>query len=90
MPLSEEESLQTLSMPITNRYLFPWVNGKRCIISGSGLLYNFDRSDTTGREPNLLCVLREGLSAIEFRALRNIKSGEELTWDYAHAVTRPA
>lgn len=90
MPLSEDESLQTLSMPITNRYLFPWVNGKRCIISGSGLLYNFDRSDTTGREPNILCVLREGLSAIEFRAMRNIKSGEELTWDYAHAVTRPA
>lgn len=88
MPLSEEESLQSLDMPITNRYLFPWVNGRRCIITGEGLLYNFDRFDTTKREPNLLCVLRPGISAIEFRAVRAIRQNEELTWDYSHAVTR--
>ena len=88
MPLSEEESLQTLDMPITNRYLFPWVNGRRCILSGEGLLYNYDRFDVTKREPNLLCVLRPGISAIEFRAVRAIRQNEELTWDYSHAVTR--
>jgi len=89
MPLSQEESLASLSMPILNRYLFPWVNGRRCIISGEGLLYNFDRFDTTMREPNVQCVLRQGLSAIEVRALRPIRAGEELTWDYARAVSRP-
>lgn len=87
MPLSEEESIQTLTMPITNRYLFPWVNGRRCIVSGDGLLYNFDRYDTTKREPNVICVLRQGISAIEFRALRSICAGEELTWDYQRAQT---
>jgi hypothetical protein len=88
MPLSPEESLTSLSMPILNRYLFPWVNGQRCIISGDGLLYNFDRFDTTGREPNLQCVLRQGISAIEFRARCAISKGEELSWDYARAVSR--
>lgn len=88
MPLPEDESLQSLSMPTINRYLFPWVTGKRCITSGAGLLYNFDRFDTTSREPNLVCVLRQGISAIEFRAMRSIKAGEELTWDYSRAVTR--
>jgi hypothetical protein len=89
MPLSEEESLQSINMPIFNRYLFPWVGNKRCIISGEGLLYNLDRVNATGKEPNILCIIRQGLSAIEFRALRNIRSGEELTWDYARAVIRP-
>lgn len=88
MPLSEDESLQSLSMPTINRYLFPWANGRRCIISGDGLLYNFDRFDTTGREPNLQCVIRRGISAIEFRSLRSIAAGEELTWDYSRAVTK--
>lgn len=88
MPLSEEESLQSLSMPILNRYLFPWTHGKRCIVSGEGLLYNFDRFDTTSREPNTLCVIRQGISAIEFRTLRPVVAGDELTWDYAHAVTK--
>ena len=88
MPLSEEESMQSLAMPILNRYLFPWVRGHRCVTSGEGLLYNFDRYDTTGREPNVQCVLREGISAIEFRTLRAIKAGEELTWNYSRAVTR--
>lgn len=89
MPLSEEESIQSLSMPIVNRYLFPWTDGRRCIVSGEGLLYNFDRFDTTGREPNVQCVLRPGISAIEFRTLRKISAGEELTWDYSRAVTKP-
>lgn len=89
MPLSQEESLQSLKMPILNRYLFPWTDGRRCIVSGEGLLYNLDRFDTTGREPNVLCVLRQGLSAIEFRTLRPVRAGEELTWDYSRAVTRP-
>jgi SET domain-containing protein len=88
MPLSQDESLTSLSMPVMNRYLFPWTSGRRCIISGEGLLYNFDRFDTTGREPNLQCVLRQGLSAIEFRSLRSIRAGEELTWDYARAVSK--
>lgn len=88
MPLPPEESIQTVSMPVLNRYLFPWVNGQRCITSGDGLLYNFDRLEATGREPNTLCVLRRGLSAIEFRALRGIQAGEELTWDYAKATVR--
>jgi ribosomal protein S27E len=86
MPLSEEESLATVSLPILTRYLFPWTKGKRCVISGEGLLYNFDRFDTTSREPTVLCVLREGLSAIEFRTLRAIRAGEELTWDYSKAT----
>jgi hypothetical protein len=73
MPLSEEESLQSLSMPIINRYLFPWVNGRRCILSGEGLLYNFDRFDSTGREPNTQCVIRPGISAIEFRTLLAVR-----------------
>lgn len=90
MPLSPEESLQSVSMPILNRYLFPWVNGMRCIASGHGLLYNFDRFDATAREPNTQCVLRQGLSAIEFRTLRALAAGEELTWDYARAVTKTA
>lgn len=88
MPLSEEESLQSLSMPIVNRYLFPWFNGRRCITSGHGLLYNFDRFDSTVRVPNTICVLREGLSAIEFRTNRIVRSGEELTWDYSRAVSK--
>ena len=89
MPLTEEESLQSLSMPTVNRYLFPWSNGRRCIISGEGLLYNLDRFDMTGREPNVQCVLRFGISAIEFRTLRPVSSGEELTWDYSRAVSKP-
>jgi hypothetical protein len=88
MPLTPEESLQSLSMPVVNRYLFPWVNGRRCIVSGEGLLYNFDRFDLTSREPNILCILREGLSAIEFRTMRQVRAGEELTWDYNRAVIR--
>ena len=88
MPLTEEESLQSLSMPTVNRYLFPWTQGKRCIISGEGLLYNLDRFDTTGREPNVQCVLRFGISAIEFRTLRPVVAGEELTWDYSRAVAK--
>lgn len=88
MPLPPDESIQTVSMPVTNRYLFPWVDDQRCIVSGDGLLYNFDRMDVTGREPNVLCVLRQGLSAIEFRTLRLVRAGEELTWDYARAVVR--
>lgn len=88
MPLTEEESLQSLSMPTVNRYLFPWTQGKRCVISGEGLLYNLDRFDTTGREPNVQCVLRFGISAIEFRTLRPVVAGEELTWDYSRAVAK--
>ena len=88
MPLPPEESLKSVQMPVLNRYLFPWVNNQRCLVSGDGLLYNFDRLDTTGREPNVQCVLRQGLSAIEFRALQPIKAGEELTWDYSRAVVR--
>ena len=90
MPLSLEESEKSKSMPTLHRYLFPWTERRRCMISGDGLMYNFASKEATNREPNSECVLRAGISAIEFRALRNIKSGEELTWDYAHAVTRPA
>jgi SET domain-containing protein len=90
MPLPPDESIKTLGLPVLNRYLFPWVDGQRCVTSGDGLLYNFDRASVTGREPNVLCVLRKGLSAIEFRTLRPVKAGEELTWDYAKASVRPA
>lgn len=85
MPLSPEESASSLKMPILNRYLFPWVNNQRVLISGDGLLYNFDSLTATGRECNLECILRVGISAIEFRALRGIKGGEELTWNYQRA-----
>ena len=64
------------------------MHGRRCILSGEGLLYNFDRFDSTGREPNTQCVIRPGISAIEFRTLRPVVSGEELTWDYSRAVTK--
>lgn len=90
MPLPPEEAMSSLNLPTLNRYLFPWTEGRRCIISGEGLLYNFDRFDVTKREPNLQCVLRQGISAIEFRALRNISAGEELTWDYGRAVAKSA
>lgn len=85
MPLSPEESQASLEMPVLNRYLFPWVDGQRVLVSGSGLLYNYDNSEVTHREPNVECVLRRGISAIEFRALRDIQPGEELTWDYKKA-----
>lgn len=85
MPLTQEESQASLQMPVLNRYLFPWVDKQRVIISGAGLLYNFDRFTVTRREPNLECILRRGISAIEFRALRDIHEGEELTWDYQQA-----
>ncbi len=90
MPLTVEESAQTLSMTVLNRYLFPWFDGLRVIVSGNGLLYNFDKLEVTKREPNSECVLRRGISAIEFRALRVIQPGEEITWDYqrARAKTR--
>lgn len=88
MPLSPEESVSSKTLPTINRYLFPWVNGTRAIISGEGLLYNFNSLAVTKRQPNCECVLRRGISAIEFRALRDIREGEELTWDYKKAVTR--
>ena len=90
MPLPPDESIKSVAMPTVNRYLFPWVNGMRCLPSGQGLLYNFDRFDVTTREPNVQCVLRQGLSAIEFRTLRDVRAGEELTWDYSRAVTKNA
>lgn len=89
MPLTPEESTQSLSMPVLNRYLFPWVDNLRVIVSGNGLLYNFDRLDVSRREPNTECVLRRGISALEFRALRDIQTGEELTWDYQKARVKP-
>ena len=89
MPLPPEESLASLQMPTLNRYLFPWVTGHRCIISGEGLLYNLDRFEVTHREPNIQCVLRQGISAIEFRTLRPVAAGEELTWDYSRAIAKP-
>lgn len=88
MPLDAEESTRSLTMPVLNRYLFPWFDGTRCIISGAGLLYNFDSPEATRRDPNTECVLRRGISAIEFRALRDIGAGEELTWDYQKARAR--
>jgi hypothetical protein len=85
MPLSEEESAQSLQMPVLNRYLFPWIGSQRALVGGCGLLYNYDRMEVTKRDPNLECILRQGISAIEFRALRDIREGEELTWDYQRA-----
>lgn len=89
MPLSPEESEQTKSMPNLNRYLFPWTDKRRCMISGEGLLYNFASKGVTNREPNAECTLRSGISAVEFRALRVIQEGEEISWDYKRAITRP-
>ena len=88
MPLPEEESKQSLTMPTLNRYLFPWFNKQRAIISGAGLLYNNDSVRLTKRDPNTECGLRRGISAIEFVALRDIQEGEELTWDYHRAVQK--
>ena len=88
MPLPVEETKLSLTMPVLNRYLFPWLDGQRCIISGEGLLYNLDAVEMTGREPNIVCVLRQGISCIEFRSLRNIRAGEELTWNYHRAQVR--
>lgn len=90
MPLSEEESKASLSLPTLNRYLFPWEKGRRAIVSGDGLLYNYDSLSATRKQPNTECVLRRGISAIEFRALRDIRRGEELTWDYKKAMLRRA
>lgn len=88
MPLSAEESKETLRLPTIHRYLFPWTKGTRAIVSGEGLLYNYDSPEATRRSPNVECALRVGISAIEFRALRNIKAGEELTWNYKRAMLR--
>ena len=88
MPLSVEESVASLTMPVLNRYLFPWVDKQRALTTGAGLLYNFDRIGVTSRDPNTECVLRRGISAIEFRALRDIRSNEEVTWDYHQAKVR--
>lgn len=88
MPLTPEESKATTTLPILNRYLFPWANKTRAIVSGEGLLYNFDSQEATKKNPNCECVLRVGISAIEFRALRNIRQGEELTWNYKKAMVR--
>jgi len=88
MPLSIEESKATLTLPTINRYLFPWIDGTRAIISGEGLLYNLDSMEATRKQPNVECVLRIGLAAVEFRALRIIREGEELTWDYKNARAR--
>lgn len=90
MPLPAEESKMTLTIPTINRYLFPWIDGQRAIISGEGLLYNYDSLEATKRQPNVECVLRRGIAAIEFRALREIRENEELTWDYKKAVSRRA
>ena len=87
MPIPPDESKATLTIPTINRYLFPWVNGMRAIISGDGLLYNMDSLESTKRAPNTECVLRRGISAIEFRALRDIRANEELTWNYKKAAS---
>jgi SET domain-containing protein len=89
MPLEVDESKQTKLLPTINRYLFPWSNNRRCMISGEGLMYNFASKGSTGREPNAECVLRQGISAVEFRALRDIPEGTEICWDYKKAVSRP-
>lgn len=88
MPLSVEESTASADMPVLNRYLFPWVDKQRVLLSGAGFLYNLDRLTVTRREPNTECVIRVGISAIEFRAMREIRQGEELTWDYQKAAVR--
>jgi SET domain-containing protein len=88
MPISVEEAVASKSLPTLNRYLFPWVDGQRCMLSGEGLLYNFASREVTGRDPNAECAIRRGISAIEFRALRNIREGDEITWDYKKAMTR--
>lgn len=90
MPLPIEESKATLTIPTINRYLFPWTDGTRAMISGEGLLYNFDSLEATKRQPNVECVLRRGISAVEFRALRDIRANEELTWNYKKATVRRA
>jgi SET domain-containing protein len=90
MPMSPEESLATKTLPTLNRYLFPWANKTRAIVSGEGLLYNLDSMELTKRPPNCECALRVGISAIEFRALRDIRAGEELTWNYKRAMLRRA
>jgi SET domain-containing protein len=88
MPIPVAESKATLTIPTINRYLFPWTDGQRAMLSGEGLLYNFDSIDATKRPPNMECVLRRGISAVEFRSLRDIRMDEELTWDYKKAVVR--
>jgi SET domain-containing protein len=58
------------------------------MISGEGLLYNHSSKESNGKEPNAECVIRRGIAAIEFRALRDIQPSEEITWNYKKAVTR--
>jgi hypothetical protein len=89
MALSEEESAASYEMPVLNRYLFPWEDGLRVLVGGAGLLYNYDALTVTRRNPNVECVVRRGLFAVEFRALRDIEADEELTWDYHKARFRP-
>jgi SET domain-containing protein len=88
MPIPSEESKSTLLIPTINRYLFPWTDGQRAMLSGEGLLYNYDSLEATKRAPNAECILRRGISAVEFRALRNIHTGEEITWNYKRALVR--
>lgn len=88
MPLPPDESKATLSIPTINRYLFPWTENRRAMISGEGLLYNYDSLEATKKAPNAECILRRGISAVEFRALRHIRAGEEITWNYKRAVVR--
>ena len=90
MPLPPDEAKATLTIPTINRYLFPWVDGTRAMISGEGLLYNFDSLEGTKKQPNLECALRRGIAAVEFRALRDIRVNEELTWNYKKAIVRRA
>ena len=90
MPIPPEESKISLTIPTINRYLFPWTEGRRAMISGEGLLYNYDSLEATKRQPNVECVLRRGISAVEFRALRDIKPHEELSWNYKKAMVKRA
>lgn len=66
---------------VINRYVFPWDPGK-CLLTGFGLIYNHDSKDSTGNHPNMKARIHLGSLTVVFSADRDIRVGEELTYDY--------
>lgn len=77
----EECSRIPHEFPVINRYVFPWDPGK-CFLTGYGLVYNHESKESTGRSPNMKSMIHLGSLTVTFLADREIRAGEELTYDY--------
>lgn len=83
IPFSLEEGMILPNVfPTLGRYVFPWTGGRKAFLSGCGLLYNYDTPKVTGKAPSVVARIRRGLLAVEFLALRDLRIGDELTFDY--------